>query len=106
MDANNNRALSELGAKLTALSQTLGSRAALPAAASLAASARPGEARPSGVSPAAAAAPRPFTTAVLRTANAYARDAPLGSLLQKYRDAEAAWLKVRSRYGRFGGLLC
>lgn len=42
--------------------------------------------------------------AVLRAANTRASDAPLGGLLQKYRDAEAAWLKVwRGSGGRRRG---
>lgn len=34
-------------------------------------------------------------SSVLQAANVHARDAPIGGLLAKYKDAEAGWLKVR-----------
>ena len=35
-------------------------------------------------------------SSVLQAANAHARDAPIGGLLAKYKDAEQTWLKVRA----------
>ncbi|PRW56275.1 Spindle pole body associated [Chlorella sorokiniana] len=37
------------------------------------------------------------SSSVLQAANAHARDAPIGGLLAKYKDAEQAWLKEKGR---------
>ena len=91
--------LEALRARLTGLSDMLGGEGGVAVSLSLPAH------HPTGgvAAPARQAAPpraqhftiRQSSTAVLRSANSHARDAPLGGLLQKYRDAEAHWLKVR-----------
>lgn len=90
--------LDDLRARLAGLSEMLGQRGDT-AAVSVT---LPAEAPPPPRS-ARAASPRRrqsqptvhSASSVLRSANAHARDAPLGGLLAKYRDAEAQWLKVR-----------
>jgi hypothetical protein len=96
--------LNALRARLTGLSDMLGGEAGVAVSLSLPAHQTP---RSTGGAAAPARPPpplrpqhfqstiRPSSTAVLRSANTHAREAPLGGLLQKYRDAEAHWLKVR-----------
>ena len=98
--------LDELRVRLTGLSELLGCGEAPGSSAT-------GRARsPPRTAPAAAHRSPPragfqstVRPSILRASNNSLRDAPLGGLLQKYKDAEAAWLKVRPgcRSGRQGG---
>lgn len=92
--------LDDLRARLAGLSEMLGQRDTV--AVSITLPPGPEAASPSCSVPAAAPRRRRQfqptvhpTSSVLRSANSHARDAPLGGLLAKYRDAEAQWLKVR-----------
>ncbi len=97
--------LDDLRARLAGLSEMLGQRDTVAVSITL----PPGPEAASPPCSVPAAAPRRRrqfqptvhpASAVLRSANSNARDAPLGGLLAKYRDAEAQWLKVR--HGRAG----
>lgn len=102
MESNSAGPLTDLSARLSSLADLLGGGQAAAVSSRQPDDAQrpgsPGRTGPVGrrrAAPAPAPAPlRPATTPVLRSANAYARDAPLGGLLQRYRDAEAGWLKV------------
>jgi hypothetical protein len=102
--------LDALRARLTGLSDMLGGEEGVAVSLSLPAH-HPFRSTGGAAAPARQAAPprpqhfestiRTSSTAVLRSANSHARDAPLGGLLQKYRDAEAHWLKVRGWGGKW-----
>lgn len=94
MDTNNSR-MSELGLKLTGLAEMLGPGAAL----STSNQGPSGRSRCAAESSRYQAPPTPAScslAASMLRSNNFARDAPLGGLLAKYRDAEASWLKVSS----------
>ncbi|KAL4443056.1 hypothetical protein ABPG77_008547 [Micractinium sp. CCAP 211/92] len=94
--------LDDLRARLAGLSEMLGQRDTV--AVSITLPPGPEAASPSCSVPAAAPRRRRQfqptvhpTSSVLRSANSHARDAPLGGLLAKYRDAEAQWLKEKGK---------
>lgn len=100
--------IEELRGRLSGLAQMLDGAGSGPGVA-LVVSVSPPRSKPAVAgarrNPQAAAPPPPRQTArpisssssVLQAANAHARDAPIGGLLAKYKDAEAGWLKVRGR---------
>lgn len=107
--------IEDLRNKLKGLSDMLGGTG-IESRVGVAVSVSPPRAKPRPATAAAAPAarhlpppPRTFQptvrpgSSVLQAANVHARDAPIGGLLAKYKDAEAGWLKVR-RPGRVLGM--
>ena len=107
MAAEAGSSIEELRGRLQGLAQMLGGAGSSPRVA-VAVGISPPRSKPRAAAPPAAAARRPPppplprhtarpSSSVLQAANAHARDAPIGGLLAKYKDAEAGWLKVRER---------